>query len=106
MKLSLCIDDFGGESKCLVVDSDLRTQGGGGTGILNVLPYGSANLAAEGLVGNVKIFVYGGAANILKELIVQLFHLLKELQLLVTIILLLLSILHSLSFLTQTYHYS
>ena len=53
------LDDFGGESKCLVVDSDLRTQAGGGTGILNVLPYGSANLATEGLVGNVKIFVYG-----------------------------------------------
>ncbi len=53
------MDDFGGESKCLVVDSDLRTAGAGGTGVLNVLPYGSANLATEGLVGNVKIFVYG-----------------------------------------------
>jgi len=53
------LDDFGNESKCLVIDSDLRTAGGGGTGVLNVLPYGSADLATEGLVGNVKIFVYG-----------------------------------------------
>jgi len=53
------MDDFGGESKCLVVDSDLRTAAAGGSGVLNVLPYGSADLATEGLVGNVKIFVYG-----------------------------------------------
>ncbi len=53
------LDDFGNESKCLVVDSDLRTAANGGTGVLNVLPYGSATLASEGLVGNVKIFVYG-----------------------------------------------
>ena len=53
------MDDFGGESKCLVVDSDLRTAAAGGTGVLNVLPYGSATLATEGLVGDVKIFVYG-----------------------------------------------
>ena len=53
------MDDFGGEAKCLVVDSDLRTASGGGTGVLNVLPYGSATLATEGLVGAVKIFVYG-----------------------------------------------
>ena len=53
------MDDFGGESKCLVIDSDLRTAAAGGTGVLNVLPYGSATLATEGLVGNVKIFVYG-----------------------------------------------
>jgi len=53
------LDDFGNESKCLVVDSDLRTAALGGTGVLNVLPYGSADLATEGLVGNVKIFVYG-----------------------------------------------
>jgi hypothetical protein len=53
------MDDFGGESKCLVVDSDLRTAAAGGLGVLNVLPYGSASLASEGLVGNVKIFVYG-----------------------------------------------
>jgi len=53
------LDDFGNESKCLVVDSDLRTAAAGGTGVLNVLPYGSADLATEGLVGNVKIFVYG-----------------------------------------------
>jgi hypothetical protein len=53
------MDDFGGESKCLVIDSDLRTLANGGTGVLNVLPYGSANLQTEGLVGDVKIFVYG-----------------------------------------------
>ena len=53
------LDDFGNESKCLVVDSDLRTAAGGGTGVLNVLPYGSADLVTEGIVGNVKIFVYG-----------------------------------------------
>ena len=53
------MDDFGGEAKCLVVDSDLRTAAAGGTGVLNVLPYGSATLATEGLVGAVKIFVYG-----------------------------------------------
>ena len=53
------MDDFGGESKCLVIDSDLRTAAAGGTGVLNVLPYGSATSATEGLVGNVKIFVYG-----------------------------------------------
>ena len=53
------MDNFGGESKCLVVTSDLRTAAGGGTGVLTVLPYGSATLATEGLVGVVKIFVYG-----------------------------------------------
>jgi len=53
------MDDFGAEAKCLVVDSDLRTAAGGGTGVINVLPYGSATLVTEGLVGNVKIFVYG-----------------------------------------------
>jgi len=53
------MDDFGAEAKCLVVDSDLRTAAGGGSGIINVLPYGAANLAAEGLVGTLKIFVYG-----------------------------------------------
>ena len=53
------MDDFGAESKCLVETSDLRTAAGGGTGVINVLPYGAANLAAEGLVGTVKIFVYG-----------------------------------------------
>jgi len=53
------MDDFGAEAKCLVVDSDLRTAAGGGTGVINVLPYGSATLVTEGLVGSVKIFVYG-----------------------------------------------
>jgi len=47
------MDDFGGESKCLVTGSQTVT------GVLNVLPYGSATLATEGLVGTVKIFVYG-----------------------------------------------
>ncbi len=52
------LDDFGNESKCLVVDSDLRPAPAG-TGVLNVLPYGSQDLVTEGIVGNVKIFVYG-----------------------------------------------
>ena len=47
------LDDFGNESKCLVTDSNT------GSGVLNVLPYGSADLNTEGIVGNVKIFVYG-----------------------------------------------
>lgn len=47
------MDDFGAESKCLVTGSQTAT------GVLNVLPYGSATLATEGLVGAVKIFVYG-----------------------------------------------
>ena len=47
------MDDFGGEAKCLVTGSQTAT------GVLNVLPYGSATLATEGLVGTVKIFVYG-----------------------------------------------
>ena len=47
------MDDFGGEAKCLVTGSQTAT------GVLNVLPYGSATLASEGLVGTVKIFVYG-----------------------------------------------
>ena len=47
------LDDFGNESKCLVTDSNTAT------GVLAVLPYGSADLVTEGIVGNVKIFVYG-----------------------------------------------
>ena len=47
------LDDFGNESKCLVTDSNTVS------GVLNVLPYGSADLVTEGIVGNVKIFVYG-----------------------------------------------
>jgi len=47
------MDDFGNEAKCLVTDSNT------GTFIITVLPYGSATLATEGLVGNVKVFVYG-----------------------------------------------
>ena len=47
------LDDFGAESKCLVITSDTAT------GVLEVLPYGSADLVTEGLVGDLKIFVYG-----------------------------------------------
>ena len=47
------LDDFGNESKCLVTDSNTVS------GLLNVLPYGSQDLVTEGIVGNVKIFVYG-----------------------------------------------
>jgi len=47
------MDDFGGESKCLVTASQTAT------GVLTVAPYGSATLVTEGLVGTVKIFVYG-----------------------------------------------
>jgi len=47
------MDDFGGEAKCLVEQSNTAT------GVLTVAPYGSATLASEGLVGTVKIFVYG-----------------------------------------------
>jgi hypothetical protein len=47
------MDDFGAEVKCLVTDSNT------GTGIITVAPYTAANLTAAGLVGNVKVFVYG-----------------------------------------------
>jgi len=47
------LDSNGAESKCLVVTSDTTT------GVLEVLPYGSADLVTEGLVGDLKIFVYG-----------------------------------------------
>ena len=49
------MDDFGNESKCLVSISGT----GGNVDVISVLPYGSASLATEGIVGNVKIFVYG-----------------------------------------------
>jgi hypothetical protein len=49
------MDDFGNEAKCLVVSSNL----GAGPVTINVDPYTAANLAGAGLVGNVKIFVYG-----------------------------------------------
>ena len=49
------MDDFGGEVKCLVVSSNV----GPGAVTINVDPYTAATIAAAGLVGNVKIFVYG-----------------------------------------------
>ena len=48
------MDDFGNEAKCLVTAS---TPGGAGT--ITVQVYTAANLAGAGLVGNVKVFVYG-----------------------------------------------
>ena len=48
------MDDFGNEAKCFVSAS---TPGNPGT--ITVLPYTAANLAAAGIVGNVKVFVYG-----------------------------------------------
>ena len=49
------MDDFGNEAKCLVVSSNL----GAGPVTINVDPYTAATLAGAGLVGAVKIFVYG-----------------------------------------------
>ena len=49
------MDDFGAEVKCLVVSSNV----GPGPVAINVDPYTAATIAAAGLVGNVKIFVYG-----------------------------------------------
>ena len=49
------MDDFGNEAKCLVVTSNL----GAGPAAIEVDPYTAATLAGAGLVGNVKIFVYG-----------------------------------------------
>ena len=49
------MDDFGAEVKCLVVSSNV----GAGPLTINVDPYTAATIAAAGLVGNVKIFVYG-----------------------------------------------
>jgi hypothetical protein len=48
------MDDFGAEAKCLVTAS---TPGAAGT--ITVQPYTAATLAAAGLVGAVKVFVYG-----------------------------------------------
>ena len=48
------MDDFGNEAKCLVTAS---TPGAAGT--ITVEPYTAANLAGAGLVGVVKVFVYG-----------------------------------------------
>ena len=49
------MDDFGAEVKCLVVSSNV----GAGPVTVNVDPYTAATIAAAGLIGNVKIFVYG-----------------------------------------------
>jgi len=49
------MDDFGAEVKCLVVSSNV----GAGPVTINVDPYTAATIAGAGLVGNVKIFVYG-----------------------------------------------
>ena len=48
------MDDFGNEAKCLVTAS---TPGAAGT--ITVQVYTAANLAGAGLVGPVKVFVYG-----------------------------------------------
>ena len=48
------LDDFGNEAKCFVSAS---VPGVAGT--ITVQPYTAASLAAAGLVGNVKVFVYG-----------------------------------------------
>ena len=47
------MDDFGNEVKCLVTASNTATF------VLTVEPYTAATLAAAGIVGNVKVFVYG-----------------------------------------------
>ena len=47
------MDDFGAEVKALVSVSDP------GAGTITVEPYTAATIAAAGLVGNVKVFVYG-----------------------------------------------
>ena len=50
------MDDFGNEAKALVTAS---VPGGGAGAQITVEPYTAANLAGAGLVGNVKVFVYG-----------------------------------------------
>ena len=50
------MDDFGGEVKCYV---NASTPGGAGVGAITALPYTALNIAAAGLVGQVKVFVYG-----------------------------------------------
>ena len=50
------MDDFGNEVKCYVSAS---TPGGAGVGTVTAEPYTAATIAAAGLVGLVKIFVYG-----------------------------------------------
>jgi len=48
------MDDFGNEAKCLVTASIP-----GAAGTITVQVYTAANLGAAGIVGNVKVFVYG-----------------------------------------------
>jgi hypothetical protein len=50
------MDDFGAEVKCYVSAS---TPGAAGVGSITALPYTAATIAAAGLVGQVKVFVYG-----------------------------------------------
>ena len=50
------LDDFGNEAKCFVSAS---IPGGGAGATITVQPYTAANLNLAGLVGNVKVFVYG-----------------------------------------------
>ena len=50
------MDDFGNEAKALVTAS---VPGGGAGAQITVEPYTAATLAAAGLVGVVKVFVYG-----------------------------------------------
>jgi len=47
------MDDFGNEVKCLVTASNTATF------IIDVEPYTAATIGGAGLVGNVKVFVYG-----------------------------------------------
>ena len=50
------MDDFGNEVKCYVSAS---TPGGAGVGTITADPYTAATIAAAGLAGTVKVFVYG-----------------------------------------------
>ena len=50
------MDDFGNEVKCYVSST---VPGGAGVGTITALPYTAATIAAAGLVGLVKVFVYG-----------------------------------------------
>ena len=50
------MDDFGNEVKCYVSST---VPGGAGVGTITALPYTAATIAAAGLTGTVKVFVYG-----------------------------------------------
>jgi hypothetical protein len=50
------LDNFGNEAKCYV---SATVPGGAGVGQITALPYTAATLAAAGLTGTVKVFVYG-----------------------------------------------